>query len=132
MLILHTYGCSKRVSKRKSEWERKVQGTENPADMITKGLSGEEIAKYVERPGMGYKKGRSELASKVHQIINKTICVCYNSTSSKITHRVRVKQCSNKLVGDSECPKHSHSFDTHGVCENACGCVGCRMFLRRQ
>ena len=45
----------------------KVKGIENPTDMNTKGLSGDEIAKYVKMLGMGYKEGRSELAPEVHK-----------------------------------------------------------------
>ena len=40
----------------------KVKGTENPADMNTKGLSGDEIAKYIEMIRMGHQEVRSELA----------------------------------------------------------------------
>ena len=37
----------------------KVLGTQNPADMNTKGLSGDEIAKYTKMLNMGYKEGRA-------------------------------------------------------------------------
>ena len=68
----------------------KVPGTENPADMNTKGLSGDEIAKYVKMISMNYKEGRSELAPEVHQVLQKQKCNRFNSTSSKVTHKVRI------------------------------------------
>ena len=70
----------------------KVKGTENPADMNTKGLSGDEITKYVEMLNMGYQEGRAELAPEVQQMLNKRKCNRFNSSSSKITHRVRIKE----------------------------------------
>ena len=88
----------------------KVKGTENPADMNTKGLSGEEIAKYIKMIGMGYKEGRSELAPEVHKLINKTKCVRFNSTSSKVTHRVRNKSQQCKSSGVSGGSSDSHVF----------------------
>ena len=45
--------------KKKKLRMKKVKATENPADMNTKGLSGEEITKYVKMIGMGYQEGRS-------------------------------------------------------------------------
>ncbi len=68
-----------------------VPGTENPADMNPKGLSGDEIAKYVEMINMGYKEGRSGLAPEVHQVLNKQRCNRFNSSMSKVTHKVRIK-----------------------------------------
>lgn len=41
----------------------KVKGTEDPADMNTKGLSGDEIAKYGEILSMGYQEGIANLIS---------------------------------------------------------------------
>ena len=105
----------------------KVKGTENPADMNTKGLSGEEIAKYIKMIGMGYKEGRSELAPEVHQMINKTKCVRFNSTSSKVTHRVRNKSHC-KPMGESGSNGDSHVFVGHGEYDHTCGCAGCWMF----
>ena len=48
-----------------------VHGTQNPADMNTKGFNADEIAKYVKMLNMGYKEGRAELAPEVHQILEK-------------------------------------------------------------
>ena len=69
----------------------KVKGIENPADINTKGLSGDEIAKYVKMLNMKYQEGRAELAPEVHQTIQKQNCKRFNSTSSKITHRTKGK-----------------------------------------
>ena len=44
---------------------KKVKGTENPADMNTKGISGDEIAKYIRMLNMGYREGRVNLAPEV-------------------------------------------------------------------
>ena len=70
----------------------KVKGTENPADMNTKGLSGDEIAKYIRMLNMKHQEGRSELAPEVHQALHKEQCIRYNSISSKVTRRVRIVQ----------------------------------------
>ena len=106
----------------------KVGGTETPADMNTKGLSGEEITKYVKMMGMGYKEGRSELAPEVHQMINRTKCVRFNSTSSKVTHRIRNKSQQCKFSGESGGSCDSHVFASHGVCDYTCRCAGCWMY----
>ena len=102
----------------------KVKGTENPADMNTKGLSGEEIAKYTKMLGMGYQEGRSKLAPEVQQIINQTKCTRYNSSSSKVTHRVRFERQSRT----SEHSNHLHVFDDCGENNYTCGCDGCWMY----
>ena len=109
----------------------KVKGTENPADMNTKGLSGDEITKYVKMIGMGYKEGRSELAPEVHQMINKTKCVRFNSTSSKVTRRARNKSQNCKYNGESGGSDVSHVFESHGDYDYTCGCAGCWMFCDR-
>ena len=43
----------------------KVPGTENPADMGTKGLNGEFIDKFIKMLGMEHREGRAELAPEV-------------------------------------------------------------------
>ena len=96
--------------------------------MNTKGLSGDEIAKYIKMIGMTYQEGRAELAPEVNEIINKTKCVRFNSTSSKITHRVRSKQNHDKPIEYSEYPIHSHVFVDHGDCDYTCECNGCWMY----
>ena len=73
----------------------KVKGTENPADMNTKGLNGDDISRYVRMLSMQHKDGGSELAPEVHQLNNKERCNRYNSTSSKVTRRVRNTQEAN-------------------------------------
>ena len=95
----------------------KVSGTENPADMNTKGLSGDEIAKYVEMLSMGYKEGRANLAPEVHNVIRKQKCTRFNSSTSKVTHKVRVK--------DSQQSLQSPQANQVG-CE--CGCKDCWLF----
>ena len=92
----------------------KVLGTQNPADMNTKGLSGDEIAKYTKMISMGYKEGRAELAPEVHQVLNKQKCNRFNSSTSKITHKVRIK--NNQQT--SQDPQASQA-----ECE--CGCKDC-------
>jgi len=39
---------------------RKVKGTENPADLMTKALTGAEIKKYMERINLTGMRGRAE------------------------------------------------------------------------
>ena len=92
----------------------KVLGTQNPADMNTKGLSGDEIAKYTEMLSMGYKEGRAELAPEVHALTNKQKCTRFNSSSSKVTHKVRTKGNQQHLT-----QLQSRERD----CE--CGCEDC-------
>ena len=47
----------------------KAKGTENPADMNTKGLNESLISKYVEMLKMEHREGRSELAPELHSMI---------------------------------------------------------------
>ena len=44
----------------------KVLGTENPADMNTKGLNGDQIDKYTDMLRMEHREGRAELAPEMH------------------------------------------------------------------
>ena len=95
----------------------KVKGTSNPADMNTKGLSGEEILKYTRMLNMEYQEGRAELAPEVHQMLKKQNCKRFNSTSSKVTHKTRIRNeqqsmsaVPNKCMSEEEC---------------ICGCEGC-------
>ena len=96
----------------------KVPGTENPADMNTKGLSGDEIAKYVEMLNMGYKEGRANLAPEVNNLINKQKCLRFNSSTSKITHKMRIKE--NKQ------PNSQNAQISQAECD--CGCKNCWLF----
>ena len=95
----------------------KVLGTENPADMNTKGLSGDEIAKYVEMLSMGYKEGRANLAPEVHNLIKKVKCTRFNSSTSKVTHRVRVKSNQQSLQDPQ----------SNQLCCD-CGCKDCWLY----
>ena len=88
----------------------KVKGTENPADMNTKGLNGDEIAKYVEMLGMGYKEGRANLAPEVHNVIRKQKCTRFNSSTSKVTHKVRIKDNQQSKIS----PRSSKSSCEYG------------------
>ena len=64
---------------------QKVLGTENPADMMTKGLNIESINKYVKMLSMKHQEGRADIAPELNQAINKQKCVRFNSESQKIT-----------------------------------------------
>ena len=50
----------------------KIKGTENPADMNTKGLNGDDISRYTRMLNMEHQEGRSNLAPEVHQILHGT------------------------------------------------------------
>ena len=50
----------------------KVPGTDNPADMNTKGLKAELINKYVKELDMEHREGRAELSPDLNKIINKS------------------------------------------------------------
>ena len=106
----------------------KVKGTENPADMNTKGLSGDEIAKYIKMLGMGYKEGRSELAPEVHNLIKKLKCTRYNSTSSKITHRVRTKDATIDKSKVLDRNSQLQVSESSGYMNCTCNCADCWMF----
>ena len=74
------------------------------------------INKYIKMLGMGYQEGRAGLAPEVHQILNKIKCTRYNATSSKIMHRVRIKDDNNSKSAKSlGRPSHSHVFEGCGV-----------------
>ena len=49
---------------------RKVLGTENPADMNTKGLNEALINKYVEMLNMEHREGRSDLAPEAIYLLS--------------------------------------------------------------
>ena len=59
----------------------KVKGTDNPADMNTKGLSEDEINKYVDMLNMEHRQGRADLAPEAHNIIHDIRCCRFNSTN---------------------------------------------------
>ena len=104
----------------------KVKGTENPADMNTKGFSGEEIAKYVEMLNMKYQEGRSELAPEVDQILPKQSCIRFNSKSSKITHRVKTKESHQKKIQQCEVRNIHNTDGEQRNCQ--CRCNDCWMY----
>ena len=95
----------------------KVKGTENRSDMNTKGLNGDDTSRYVRMLNMQHQEGRSELAPEVHELTNKQKCTRFTSTSSNITHKVRIKENQQPL----------HQLQSHKKnCE--CGCKGCLLF----
>ena len=108
----------------------KVKGTENPVDMNTKGLSGDDISRYIRMLNMQHQEGRSDLAPEVHQLVSKQRCNRYNSTSSKVTRRVRINHCPNRTGHGttSGSAGHAQVFESHGACDLDCGCSGCWMF----
>ena len=67
-----------------------VLGTENPADMGTKGLSGDQIDKFIRMLNMEHRDGRSDLAPDLNKITHEEQCKRYNSCISKTTKRVRI------------------------------------------
>ena len=69
----------------------KVKGTENPADMNTKGLKAEDIIRYTEMLDMEHRQGRAELAPEVNQMINKNRCIRFNSSPVKVTKKLKEK-----------------------------------------
>ena len=105
----------------------KVKGTENPADMNTNGLSGDEITKYIRMLNMGYQEGRANLAPEVQQLMQQTKCKRFNSTTSKVTKRVRISNATPR-----ECSYLDHTSQLH-VSESqgndcTCNCTGCWMY----
>ena len=106
----------------------KVKGTENPADMNTKGLNGDGISRYVRMLNMQHQEGRSELAPEVHQLINKSRCGRFNSTSSKVARRVRNTQDLRKPTNVLDRTEHSAVSESRGDIDSDCGCSGCWMY----
>ena len=106
----------------------KVKGTENPADMNTKGLNGDDISRYVKMLNMKHQEGRSNLAPEVHQLVNKDRCNRFNSTSSKVTRRVRNTQDLSKPIDNLDRSGHPTVSESHRGCDLYCGCSGCWMF----
>ena len=92
----------------------KVPGTENPADMNTKGLNERQISRYTEMLNMEHRDGRSELAPELHSVINKEKCHRYNSIENKVTKR----------------PNNRHSENPKGnkICSEECNCNGIYLF----
>ena len=62
---------------------RKVLGTENPADMNTKGLNGDTIDKFIRMLGMEHREGRAELAPELSQLLHNLHCKRYNTHNHK-------------------------------------------------
>ena len=106
----------------------KVKGTEKPADMNTKGLNGDDINRYVRMLSMQHKEGRSELAPEVHQLTNKEGCNRYNSTSSKVTRRVRNTKDLSKPTTNLGRTEYLTVSESCGDISSDCGCSGCWMF----
>ena len=106
----------------------KVKGTENPADMNTKGLNGDDIIRYVRMLNMEHKEGKSDLAPEVHQLIHKDRCTRLNSTSSKIMRRVRNIPYLGKPTTNLDHTAHHTVSEDRGGCDSGCGCGGCWMF----
>ena len=57
--------------------------------MNTKGLSGDEINKYVDMLDMKFEEGRSNLAPDLVSALHNMNCKRYNSTAHKITKKVK-------------------------------------------
>ena len=62
----------------------KVLGTENPADMGTKGLSGDQIDKFVRMLCMEHREGRAELAPDLSELMHSHQCKRFNTCFEKI------------------------------------------------
>ena len=87
-MILPTYGYNKKAPRKRLN---KVLGTENPADMNTKGLNAEQIDKYIRMLRMEHREGRADLAPEMHELLHQQQCNRFNSTSNNITKRVKFK-----------------------------------------
>lgn len=79
--IATSYLWLQQESIRKKFGSNIVKGTKNPADINTKGLSGDEVHKYVELLNMEHRSGRADLAPEVRNIVNNLKCCRTNSTA---------------------------------------------------
>ena len=68
---------------------QKVLGTENPADMNTKGLNIEQIDKFSKMLRMEHRSGRADLAPELHKFLHNENCKRFNSLSAIISKRPR-------------------------------------------
>ena len=105
----------------------KVKGTENPADMNTKGLSGDEITKYIRMLNMGYQEGRANLAPEVQQLLQQAKCNRFNSTTSKVTKRVRISSANPCKCNYLDRTGQIHVSESQGN-DHTCNCAGCCMY----
>ena len=71
---------------------------EKPADMNTKGLSGDEINKYVEALSMEFKEGRAELAPEVVQMMHAEHCNRFNSSPRRVTKKMNIRNDAKMSV----------------------------------
>ena len=63
----------------------KVLGTENPADTGTKGLSGDQIGKFIRMLQMEHREGRAELAPDLNELMHLNQCLRFNSCNKKVS-----------------------------------------------
>ena len=64
----------------------KVLGTENPADMGTKGLNGDQIDKFIKMLNMEHREGRAGLAPDLNKLVHDDHCKRLNSAAKRITN----------------------------------------------
>ena len=67
----------------------KVPGSENPADMGTKGLNGDMIDKFVRMLSMEHREGRADLAPEVCKMIHELHCQRFNSSNKLISKKFK-------------------------------------------
>ena len=109
---------------------QKVLGTENPADMNTKGLNSEQIDKFTKMLRMEHRSGRADLAPEMHKLLHKGICERFNSTSAMITKRPRRGKTENsnksKMNFEEKCIAGIESWKC--PCAEKCQCKNNVMF----
>ena len=92
---------------------KKVLGTENPADMNTKGLNENLINKYTEMLNMQHKEGRSDLAPELHALLKQEKCLRFNSVTHAITKRPNNRH--NKTNTNCVCPNNLTNCQCEGI-----------------
>ena len=100
----------------------KVKGTENPADMNTKGLSEELILKYTNDLNMKFEEGRSELAPEVVSMLHKNHCKRFNSCEKMVSKRVRIKDSQSTINAVENTSKNNETCNCMDRYCNECAC----------
>ena len=68
------------------------------------------------------------MAPKVNQLVHKDRCVRFNSTSSKVTKRVRNTEDLSKPINVLDRTEHDTVSEDRGGCGSDCACYGHWMF----
>ena len=84
----------------------KVLGTENPADLSTKGLNGDTIDKFVNMLNMEHREGRADLAPEVSRLVHDGHCDRCNSRKKNKVKVERISRHKNDIMYTAVPPQY--------------------------